>query len=109
MITHIVLIAVPLTSSVIRGLEKQLKFEAVLIQFSDLDFDKVSRFIEMECSICREKFDSFNNAHEHYYDKHSRCAFWTCCKIDLDTPYDILDHIKYHESIEDFKYVYKFT
>lgn len=89
--------------NVVRNLEKQLKFEATIIRFSEIDFDKVSRFVNMDCYVCDTKFESFNEAHDHYLEKHKRLAVWNCCKLDLDTPYDIIDHIKYHESIDDFK------
>lgn len=59
--------------------------------------------MDMKCTICNDKFSSFHGAHRHYFDKHKRSAAWTCCKIDLETPYDILDHLKYHESNDDFK------
>lgn len=92
-----------MTTSVVKKLEQQLHFEAKTIYISDMDFDRISRFIPMECNICKEPFESFDECHEHYLNLHGRSALFNCCNLMLETPYDVLDHIKYHESIDVFK------
>lgn len=62
----------------------------------------------MECSVCKFHFESFEEFHDHYLYLHNRPAVWNCCNLTLETPYDALDHMKYHESIEVFKLVFFF-
>ncbi|XP_055307187.1 zinc finger protein 12-like [Sitodiplosis mosellana] len=92
-----------MTPKVIKNLEEQLHFEAKVIYLSDMNFDRISRFLTQECGICKEPFESFDDCNEHYLTAHGRSAFWNCCNLLLETPYDLLDHIKYHESIDVFK------
>lgn len=87
----------------ISRLENQLKFTPQTVLSTDLDFDTISRFIDMDCNICKEPLDSFQDAHRHYLEKHKRCAYWLCCNLLLETPFDIVDHIKYHEMIDIFQ------
>lgn len=96
-------LAVALTPQIIKRLEDQMNFEAQTVQTSDVDYDRIARFMAMECSICKEPFKSFSESHEHYIMNHNRSAYWTCCKLLLETPYDLLDHVKYHESIDVFQ------
>lgn len=58
-----------MTTFVVKKLEQQLHFEAKTIYISDMDFDRISRFIPMKCNICKEGFESFNDCHEHYLSK----------------------------------------
>lgn len=92
-----------LTPKIVRKLEQQLKFEARTIDSFEMDFDRMARFIAMTCCICKTVFDSLDKCHEHYLVSHGRSAYWNCCNLLLDTPYDVLDHLKYHESIDVFK------
>lgn len=86
-----------------KKLEKQLQFDAKTISQSDMDFERISRFVSMECGTCKEEFESFDECNEHFLGVHGRSAFWNCCNLLLETPYDVLDHIRYHESIDVFK------
>lgn len=86
-----------------KRLDDQLKFEARTIDPIEMDFDRMARFIAMRCCICDAAFESLAMCHEHYLTSHGRSAYWNCCNLLLDTPYDVLDHLKYHESIDVFK------
>lgn len=92
-----------LAPSVIKKLEQQLHFEAKVLFISEMCFDRISRFIAPECSTCKQPFESFDDCYEHYLVSHGRSAFWNCCNLLLETPYDLLDHLKYHECIDVFK------
>lgn len=71
---------------------------------NDVEFSRFDRFIPMECNTCNLQFDSFEDYNDHYLFKHQRSAVWNCCNLVLETPYDALDHLKYHESIDHFKW-----
>lgn len=88
---------------VIAKLEGQLHFEPTTVDLAVVDFDRFARFIPMQCSECQLEFESFDEYHEHYVVQHNRSAVWNCCNLVLETPYDALDHLKYHESIDYFK------
>lgn len=93
-----------LTPRIIAKLEDQLKFEAKSVDLSDTDFTRFSQFIPMECGECDElQFVSFEDYHDHFLFIHNRSALWNCCNLVLETPYDALDHLKYHESVDHFK------
>lgn len=94
---------VELTPRIIAKLEQQLKFEAATVNLSDTEFARFARFIPMECGECELQFESFEDYNDHYLFMHNRSAIWNCCNLVLETPYDALDHLKYHESIDHFK------
>lgn len=94
---------VTLTPKKVQKLENRLKFEAKTIDSFEMDFDRMARFIGMTCCVCKLVFDSLEHCHEHYLVAHGRSAYWNCCNLLLDTPYEVLDHLKYHESIDVFK------
>lgn len=96
-------VKVALIPKIVERLEEQLSFEAKVVHLADMEFDRISRFIAPECGICKEPFESFDECHEHYLTSHGRSASWNCCNLLLETPYDVLDHLKYHESIDVFK------
>lgn len=68
-----------------------------------MNYDRISRFITQVCGLCKHPFESFDECHEHYLVSHGRSAYWNCCNLLLETPYDLLDHVRYHESIDVFK------
>lgn len=96
-----------MTVNVINSLEKQLQFDVIRISFDDLDYGKVSRFVNTDCKQCETKFQTFDEIHAHFLEKHKCPATWVCCNIDLESAYDIHDHVRYHESIDDFRYISK--
>lgn len=87
----------------IARLEEQLKFDATTVDLSEIDFNRFARFIPMDCTKCNLQYDSFEDYNDHFLFAHQRSAVWNCCNLVLETPYDALDHLKYHESIEHFK------
>lgn len=96
---------VVLTTKTLTRLEDQLKFEAKKIDSSEMDYDRMARFMSMQCCEfdCDLEFESLEVCYEHYLEVHGRSAYWNCCNLSLDTPYDVLDHLKYHECIDVFK------
>lgn len=92
-----------LTPQIIENLEEQLHFKAKVVYLAEMDFDRFARFMTMDCALCKYQFMSFDECYVHFLVVHKRSAFWNCCNLLLETPYDVLDHIRYHESIEDFK------
>lgn len=94
-----------MTVKVIKSLEKQLQFEEIRISFDDLEFGKVSRFVNTDCKLCGLKFQTFDEIHAHFLENHKCPATWVCCNVELESAYDIFDHVKYHESIDDYRYV----
>lgn len=98
-----------MTVNVIKALETQLQFEVIRISFDDLDFSKVSRFVNTDCKQCGTNFQTFDEIHAHFLEKHKCPATWVCCNIELESAYDIYDHVRYHESIDDFRYIYIYS
>ncbi|XP_031625854.1 zinc finger protein 319-like [Contarinia nasturtii] len=92
-----------MTPEIVRKLQTQLQFTAKAIERKDMNFDRISRFVPMTCVACKESFESFEDCNEHYIVAHGRSAYWQCCNLILETPYELLDHIRYHESIDVFK------
>lgn len=92
-----------MTPKIVASLNEQLKFEAKTIDLAQVEFERFARFIPMECTACKFQFDSFEEFQDHFVFIHNRSAVWNCCNLTLDTPYDALDHMKYHESIDVFK------
>lgn len=94
-----------MTPEITRKLQQQLQFKAKAISHSDMIFDRIARFVPMSCTICKNglKFHSIEEYNEHYLSIHGRSALYQCCNLQLETPYDLLDHIRYHESIDVFK------
>lgn len=80
-----------------------MDFRSEMVLTRDIDFENIARFINTDCNICQQPLDSFEESHKHYLEQHKRSAFWMCCKLLLDTPFDIKDHIKYHEVIDIFQ------
>lgn len=68
------------------------------------EFDHlISKFMDMQCELCRQPFGTLSQASSHYRSKHQRrTATLKCCQRRIKMP-DIRDHIQHHLNPNLFK------
>lgn len=69
------------------------------------DNEKIRSLVEVKCHLCSIPFETFFQIHKHFKTSHpdyDRC-FLMCCGRKFKRRYELLDHLKSHESAEKFK------
>ncbi|XP_055381421.1 zinc finger protein 626-like isoform X2 [Condylostylus longicornis] len=55
--------------------------------------NKLYSFMNLNCTMCNEKFTSFNGIKRHYNNTHQTRGFINCCNLKFYTREELIDHI----------------
>uniref|UniRef100_A0A1B0DLB1 Uncharacterized protein n=1 Tax=Phlebotomus papatasi TaxID=29031 RepID=A0A1B0DLB1_PHLPP len=67
--------------------------------------ERIKKFFKMECSVCSNPFETYNELKSHAIKIHNdqKLAFIICCKKKLDNRTKIVNHLNHHTKPDAYK------
>lgn len=58
--------------------------------------EEISKYIQLNCELCEEKFKTFSDLKHHFRIAHNIIGYVVCCNEKLFQPVHLVNHIMKH-------------
>lgn len=78
------------------------------ISIDDNTMQFLLKYVQMKCDLCSDnhEFNNYSDVRVHFLEVHQQKAYFICCNRKFTRIGRLLQHCKFHEDPEAFKYVF---
>lgn len=89
-----------------KTMRKKRGRKQVNVPIDDNTMEFILKYIQMKCDICSDEheFDNYADVRLHFLEAHNQKAYFICCNRKFTRLGRLLQHCKFHEDPEAFKY-----